>query len=123
MAGGLGPIPKGQLLKGMANMLDHYVAFRARPGREQALSALLERFTNAISGDLECVLDISAGTNINKSSLDQGYTHGCYVRLSGHDALNDSYWHHPAHQELLADVDAMCAERFAIDFTPMRKEF
>jgi hypothetical protein len=102
----------------MANMLDHYVAFKARPGQEHALSALLERFTNAISGDLECVLDTSAGTNTNKSSLGQGYTHGCYVRLSGQDALSDSYWHHPAHQELLAGIDAVCAERFAIDFTP-----
>ena len=104
-------------------MLDHYVAFKARPGQEQALSALLERFTNAISGDLECVIDISASTNINKSSLDRGYTHGCHVRLTGQDELHDSYWHHRAHQELLADLDAVCAERFAIDFTPTREEF
>jgi hypothetical protein len=104
-------------------MLEHYVAFKARPGQEQALTALLARFTNAISGDLKCVLDISAGTNINNSSLDHGYTHGCYVRLSDQDALRGSYWHHPAHQELLAGVDAVCTERFAIDFTPAPEEF
>jgi hypothetical protein len=105
----------------MANMLDHYVAFKARPGQEQALSSLLDRFAKAISGDLECVLDISAGSNINNSSLKKGYTHGCYVRLSGQDALRESYWHHPAHQELLAGIDAVCAERFVIDFTPARE--
>jgi len=32
------------------------------------------------------------------------------------DSLAGSYWNHPAHQELLARIDAVCAERFAIDF-------
>ena len=97
-------------------MLDHYVAFKARPGQEQALSAMLNRFVRAILGQLDCVLDISAGANISKSGLGQGYTHGCYVRLADPDSLNDSYWNHPAHQELLAELDAVCAERFAVDF-------
>lgn len=98
-------------------MLDHYVAFKARPGQEQALSAMLDRFVSAISGQLDCVLDISVGANTNKSGLAQGYTHGCYVRLTDPDSLTDSYWNHPAHQELLAEIDSACAERFAIDFT------
>jgi hypothetical protein len=101
----------------VVDVLDHYVAFKARPGQEQALSAVLNRFVSAISGQLNCVLDISAGANINKSGLAQGYTHGCYVRLTDPDSLTGSYWNHPAHQELLAELDAVCAERFAVDFT------
>jgi hypothetical protein len=37
--------------------------------------------------------------------------------LTDPDSLNDSYWNHPAHQQLLAELDAVCAERFAVDFT------
>jgi hypothetical protein len=99
------------------DVLDHYVAFKARPGQEQALSAVLKRFASAISGQLTCVLDISAGANISKSGLAQGYTHGCYVRLTDPESLVGGYWNHPAHQELLAEIDAVCAERFAVDFT------
>ncbi|HEX3961628.1 MAG TPA: Dabb family protein [Trebonia sp.] len=101
----------------MIDVLDHYVAFKARPGQEQALSAVLKRFVSAISGQLTCVLDISAGANISKSGLAQGYTHGCYVRLTDPESLVGGYWNHPAHQELLAEIDAVCAERFAVDFT------
>lgn len=96
-------------------MLDHYVVLKARPGQEQALSAMLDRFVSAISGQLDCVLDIAAGANINKSGLAHGYTHGCYVQLTDPDSLTGSYWNHPAHQELLAEIDSACAERFAID--------
>ncbi len=52
----------------------------------------------------------------DKSGVAQGYTHGCYVRLTDLDSLTDSYWNHSAHQELLAEIDSACAERFAIDF-------
>ena len=48
--------------------------------------------------------------------LGQGYSHGCYVRLTDAESLHDPYWNHPAHQELLNEIDAVCAERFAIDF-------
>jgi hypothetical protein len=99
----------------VVDMLDHYVALKARPGQEQALSAMLDRFVSAISGQLDCVLDISAGANINKSGLAQGYTHGCYVRLTDRGSLTGNYWNHPAHQQLLAEIDSACAERFAID--------
>ncbi len=85
-------------------------------GHPGKMSVMLDRFVSAISGQLDCVLDISAGANINKSGLAQGYTHGCYVRLADPDALTGSYWNHPAHQVLLAEIDSACAERFAIDF-------
>jgi hypothetical protein len=57
-------------------VLDHYVAFKARPGQEQELSAMLDHFVSAITGQLDCILDIPAGASINKSGLAQGYTHG-----------------------------------------------
>jgi Stress responsive A/B Barrel Domain len=98
-------------------MLDHYVAFKARPGQEQALSAVLDRFVRGLSGQLNCVLDVSAGANINRSGLGQGYTHGCHVRLTDAESLHGTYWNHPAHQRLLDEIDAVCAERFAVDFT------
>jgi hypothetical protein len=101
----------------VVEVLEHYVAFKARPGQEQALGAMLDRFVRAISGQLNCVLDIAAGANVNKSGLAKGYTHGCYVRLTDPDSLTGSYWNHPAHQELLAQIDEACAERFAVDFT------
>jgi Stress responsive A/B Barrel Domain len=101
----------------VAGVLDHYVALKARPGQEQALGAMLDRFAGTISGRLDCVLDIAAGANINKSGLAQGCTHGCHARLTDPASLTGSYWNHPAHQELLAQIDAACAGRFAIDFT------
>jgi hypothetical protein len=97
-------------------MLDHYVAFKARPGRDQDLSEVLRRFTGAISGQLQGLLDISAGSVLNQAGRDLGYTHGCHVRLSDAETLRDAYWNHPAHQALLAELDAVCAERFALDY-------
>jgi hypothetical protein len=98
-------------------MLDHYVAFKARQGQEQALSAVLDRFVRGLWDQLNCVLDVSAGANINQSGLGRGYTHGCYVRLTDAESLRGTYWNHPAHQQLLNELDAVCAERFAVDFT------
>ena len=40
-----------------------YVVATARPGQEQELSAMLDRFVNAIFGELDSVLDISAGAH------------------------------------------------------------
>jgi hypothetical protein len=40
-----------------------YVVARARPGQGQELSAMPGRFANAIFGELNCVLDISAGAD------------------------------------------------------------
>jgi hypothetical protein len=40
-----------------------YAVARARPGQEQELSAMPGRFANAIFGELDCVLDISAGAD------------------------------------------------------------
>ncbi|ORA33988.1 Dabb family protein [Mycobacterium aquaticum] len=97
-------------------MIDHYVAFRAIPGQAQALSAMLDGFVADISGKLSCVAAISAGVNINETSLRLGYTHGLYVRLRDRGALGDRYGRHPAHLRLLAGIDTVCAERFAIDF-------
>ena len=35
----------------------------ARPGQEQELSAMLDRFANAVFGQQDCMLDISAGAD------------------------------------------------------------
>jgi hypothetical protein len=40
-----------------------HVVARARSGQEQELSAMPGRFANAIFGELDCVLDISAGAD------------------------------------------------------------
>jgi hypothetical protein len=78
---------------------------------------MLDRFVSAITGPLDCVLHICTGANINKSALAQGYTHGCSVRRTDPDSLTGSYWNHPAHQELRAEIDSAYAERFAVDFS------
>ena len=96
-------------------MLDHYLVLTARPGQEQTLSAVLDRFARGIKGQLDSLLDISAGPNVNQGGLDRGYTHGCYVRLTDRESLMTSYWNHPAHQALLAEIDAVCADRFVVD--------
>jgi hypothetical protein len=97
-------------------MLDHYLVMKARAGQAPALNAVLDRFVTGISGRLESVLDISVGENINQSGLARGYTHGCYVRLSDEAELMTRYWNHPAHQQLLAEIETVCSDRFAIDF-------
>jgi hypothetical protein len=96
-------------------MLDHYVVFRPHPGREKDLTAALTEFATAIGG-LGCLHELTAGENINASGLQRGYTHGCFARLTSEQALKTDYWHHPAHQRLLSQLDELCEDRFALDY-------
>ena len=97
-------------------MLDHYVVFRPLEGNGPALSAALRTFAADIAG-LDCVRDLTWGENTNPSGLKHGYTHGCFVRLTSEAALRGEYWNHPAHQRLLGELDRLCDDRFAVDYT------
>jgi hypothetical protein len=96
-------------------MIDHYVVFRPFEGSEKSLSGVLREFSSVISS-LDCVLDITWGENTNPLGLKHGYTHGCFVRLTGEEALRSDYWNHPAHQKLLGECDRLCADRFVVDY-------
>jgi stress responsive alpha/beta barrel protein len=96
-------------------MLDHYVAFQVRPGREKDLTDALREFGEGIAS-LECLHDFTYGKNISESGLGHGYTHGLFVRLTSEQALKTDYWNHSAHQRLLGILDDVCADRFAVDY-------
>jgi hypothetical protein len=96
-------------------MLDHYVVFKPRPGREQELSLALGEFAAAITG-LACLSELTWGENVNKSGLALGFTHGCHASLTDLAALQGEYWNHPAHQRLLSQLDNLCEDRFGMDY-------
>jgi hypothetical protein len=97
-------------------VLDHYVVFRARPGKEKEVAAALQDFGSAIEKDMPCLLEFTWGPNINQSGLDRGFTHGCFARLTTEASLKEEYWIHPAHQVLIGVLDDLCDERFALDY-------
>ncbi|MCU1629935.1 MAG: Dabb family protein [Pseudonocardia sp.] len=97
-------------------MLDHYVVFRPRAGKEDELSAALEKFGSAIAGNMPCLVEFTWGPNVNQSGLDHGFTHGCFARLTTQASLKEEYWIHPAHQALLGVLDELCEDRFALDY-------
>jgi hypothetical protein len=96
-------------------VLDHYVAFRPAEGTEAALVAALGGFGAAIV-ELASVREITWGENTNPSGRDRGYTVGCLVRITDENVLRGEYWHHPAHQKLLAELDRLSTDRFAVDY-------
>jgi Stress responsive A/B Barrel Domain len=96
-------------------MLDHYVVFRPVEGSEAAVADALREFASAVTG-LDCVRDLTWGENTNASGLARGFTHGCFVRLTGEEALRSEYWNHPAHQRLLGELDWLRTDRFAVDY-------
>lgn len=97
-------------------MLEHYVVFKPHPDRTTELETALAAFTAALAGTLPCLLELSWGANTNPSGLRHGYTHGCFARLTTPDSLTGEYWNHPAHQQLLGRLDALCEDRFALDY-------
>lgn len=97
-------------------MLEHYLVCTPKPGREDELSAALDRFGAGVRHTLPSLIELSWGRNTNPSGLDRGYTHSCLARLTSQEALRGEYWNHPAHVRLLADLDELCTERFAMDY-------
>lgn len=97
-------------------MLEHYVVFKPREGREDQLSDALATFGQDVEHDMPCLLEFSWGPNVNPSGLARGFTHGCFARLTSEAALKEQYWIHPAHQELLGKLDELCEDRFALDY-------
>jgi hypothetical protein len=96
-------------------VLEHYVIFQPRPGREADLAEELHVFGEGITGSLPELLEFTWGENTNPSGLKLGYTHACWARLA--DGGLDAYWVHPAHQKLLSRLDELCQSRFAMDYT------
>jgi Stress responsive A/B Barrel Domain len=99
-------------------VLEHYVVFKARDGHAESLSNALAEFAAGIKETLPCLLEFSWGPNTNPSGLARGYTHGCLARLTTAESLTEEYWVHPAHQRLLAVLDDLCDDRFALDYVP-----
>ncbi|HEY3710189.1 MAG TPA: Dabb family protein [Amycolatopsis sp.] len=97
-------------------MLEHYVVFKPHPQRADELADALATFASGMAGTLPCLLELSWGANTNTSGLRHGYTHGCFARLTSQRSLTEEYWIHPAHQRLLAQLDDICEDRFALDY-------
>lgn len=95
-------------------MLEHYVLFAARPGREADLDIALADFSDAMTYNCTTLSDISWGRNTNPSGLGRGFTHGCLARIQDDGLV--TYWNHPAHLRLLEQLDELCTERFAMDY-------
>jgi hypothetical protein len=97
-------------------VLEHYVVFKPHPQRADELAAALSEFASGVAGTLPCLLELSWGENTNPSGLRHGYTHSCFARLTSQRSLTEEYWIHPAHQRLLAQLDDLCEDRFALDY-------
>ena len=97
-------------------MLEHYVVFRPHPGQEPALAEALRSLAEGLGSGLDGLTDLTWGENTNPSGLQRGYTHGCLGRFVDRTAF-DRYWAHPAHEAFMAALDAICEERFALDYT------
>ncbi|MBQ0825246.1 Dabb family protein [Streptomyces tagetis] len=97
-------------------MLEHYVVFRPRPGKERELAEALAALESGLAGGLAGLAELSWGENTNRSGLDRGFTHGCLARFTGPEAFG-RYWDHPAHERFLGVLDGICEDRFALDWT------
>lgn len=97
-------------------MFEHYVVFRPKPGRAGALTRALAEFGAGVRGTLPELAELTFGENVNAGGLERGFTHGCLARLTSAEAFRDRYWNHPAHLRLLAALDDLCEERFALDY-------
>jgi hypothetical protein len=97
-------------------VLEHYVVFKPHPQRAGELEDALTTFASGMAGTLPCLSELSWGANTNTSGLRHGYTHGCFARLTSQRSLTEEYWIHPAHQRLLAQLDDICEDRFALDY-------
>lgn len=95
-------------------MIEHYVLLSAKPAHSAEVDAALEQFRTKIS-ELDTVVEITAGTNINQGGLERDWTHGMLVRLTDADAL-PGYWEHEAHLRLVTILDETCNDRFAVDY-------
>lgn len=95
-------------------MLEHYVLFQPKPDADSRLEQALESFSEAIRDESSILSEISWGRNTNPSGLDRGFSYGCFARIAPGRFQN--YWDHPAHQELLKQLDELCADRFAMDY-------
>jgi hypothetical protein len=97
-------------------MLEHYVIFKPQPGRDADLLSALQQFGEGVTRGLPCLLELTWGANTNPSGIQRGYTHSCLARLISAESLKTQYWVHPAHQRLLAQLDELCEDRFAMDY-------
>lgn len=99
-------------------MFEHYVIFKPKPGAGAELTQALEEFGAGVRETLSCLTELTFGENVNPSGLDRGYTHACLARLTSQASFKDEYWNHPAHVRLLAALDELCEDRFALDYVP-----
>ncbi|WP_372698681.1 Dabb family protein [Arthrobacter sp. JSM 101049] len=95
-------------------MIEHYVLFAVADGRTMDLECALAEFSEAMTYNCPALVQISWGPNDNPSGRQRGFTHGCFAQID--DDGFDTYWHHPAHQRLLGQLDELCTERFAMDY-------
>ena len=96
-------------------MIDHYVLFKAKSGREGELDAALAEFDEGMTG-APWLIELTYGPNINPRSIDLGWTHGMLSRLPDMQTVQNEYWNHAAHVRFLERLDDLCETRFALDY-------
>ena len=96
-------------------MIEHYVLFKARPGRADDLDAALVDFEYGMQAET-WLIELTFGPNINSRSLELGWTHGMLTRLPDYDTFQNEYWNHDAHGRFLDRLDDICETRFALDY-------
>lgn len=96
-------------------MIDHYVLFQAKRGREPDVDEALADFDRSVR-DEPWLIELTYGTNSNARSLALGWTHGMLSRLPDAETLLNEYWNHAAHRRFMERLDDCCETRFAIDY-------
>src|SRR5919202_2841454 len=99
-------------------MIEHYVAFKAHPGKQALLHEALATFAREIREQLPGVLELSWGENFHPRSGGQGYTHALYTRLADRETLS-AFQVHPVHKKLVPKLDETCESRIAFDYEPV----
>lgn len=95
-------------------MIEHYVLFQAKAGREADVDGALAEFDIGMGG-APWLIELTYGPNLNSRSRELGWSHGMLSRLPDMQTVQNEYWNHPAHVRFMERLDECCEARFALD--------
>src|SRR5690606_11050768 len=98
---------------GRRSMIEHIVLLKRRPGvSDAALQEALDGL-RALKDRIPGILELTVGENFSHRS--GGYTHALHARFVDRAAL-EAYTPHPAHQAVVALLDATTEPRIVVDY-------
>lgn len=96
------------------SVLTHILVVSRGEKPYEPLERALREFAKGIA-DCIGLQRVEWGKNINPTGLELSYDYLCVTELADLETLRTSYWEHPAHRRLLAELPELCTSRFALD--------